>query len=364
MLLKKLQIFRAPDLVTKNDLIFIKNKISNISNIASKSDLTAVENKIPNINNLATKTALTAIENKIPNVSNLVKKKQTKNKLNNHDKYIDTSEFNKLASDVFNARIAQANLVTKTDFDAKLSNLNRKITQNKSKHLLVENELNKLKTFDSGYFIGKSHFEEDGTQNYLVFQPMYRYFKTDSSYHISSWTSKGLSNESIKPPSAPNNFLTPSLNYLGTKIRVKFSGSCLKQDKITYTHGKIVNIYIVYEINKKDNTIISDPTLENCLFGAVTLTKNADIDKYGYSGYGIGFDRRSSFSFPGGGFGQNVLIFGVDMSSSTKIDNRKKDILILGKGPTQGLKHTLSAEKMYSNNFTKKNTKFCFKFAL
>ena len=88
---------------------------------------------------------------------------------NNHDKYIDTSEFNKLAFDVFNARLAQANLITKTDFDAKLSNLNRKITQNKSKHLFVENELNKLKTFDSSYFVGKCHFGEDGTQNYLIF---------------------------------------------------------------------------------------------------------------------------------------------------------------------------------------------------
>ena len=132
-----------------------------------------------------------------------------------------------------------------------MSNLNRKITQNKSKHLLVENELNKLKTFESSYFNGKNHFEEDGVQNYLVFQPMYRYFKTDSSCHISSWTSKGLSNESIKPPSAPNKFITPSLNYLGTKIRVKLSGSCLKQDKVTYAHGNIVNVYIVYGINKK-----------------------------------------------------------------------------------------------------------------
>ena len=182
-----------------------------------------------------------------------------------------------------------------------MSNLNKKINKNKADHLIVKNELNKLKTFGSSYFIGKSHFEEDGTQNYLVFQPVYRYFKTDSSYHISSWTSKGLYNESIKPPSAPNNFLTPSLNCLGTKIRVKFSGSCLKQSKVTYTHGKIVNIYIVYEINKKDNTVISHPTLEKCLFGAVTLTKNADIDKYGYSGYGIGFDRKRSFSFSSGG---------------------------------------------------------------
>ena len=82
------------------------------------------------------------------------------------------------------------------------------------------------------------------------------------------------------------------------------------------------------------------------------MNKNADINKYRYSGYGIGFDRKSSFSFPGGGFGQNVLIFGVDMSSSAHIDNKKKDILVLGKGPTQGLEHTLTAEKMYSINFT------------
>ena len=73
--------------------------------------------------------------------------------------------------------MAQANLITKTDFDAKLSSLNRKITSNKSKHLLVENELKKLKTFDLSYFIGKSHFDEDGMQNYLLFPPMRKYLK-------------------------------------------------------------------------------------------------------------------------------------------------------------------------------------------
>ena len=89
------------------------------------------------------------------------------------------------------------------------------------------------------------------------------------------------------------------------------------------------------------------PTLQNALFGAVKLTKNADVDKCGYSGYKIGFNRRSSFSHPSSGDGQNVIFFGVDMSSSTKTDNRKKDFLILGKCPTQGLEHTISAEKMY-----------------
>ena len=105
-----------------------------------------------------------------------------------------------------------------------------------------------------------------------------------------------------------------------------------------YTHGTIVNIYIIYELGASGSND-SDPTLKNCLFGAVTLTKNADIDKYGYSGYGIGFDRRSSFTFPGGGFGQNI-IFGADMSSSAQIDNKKKDILVLGKGLTDKISHT------------------------
>ena len=70
--------------------------------------------------------------------------------------------------------------------------------------------------------------------------------------------------------------------------------------------------------------VLINPTLKNCSFGAVTLTKNADIDKYGYSGYRIGFDRRGSFSFPSGGYGQNVLIHGVDLSFSAHIDNKKK----------------------------------------
>ena len=204
-----------------------------------------------------------------------------------------------------------------------MSSLNKKINKNKADHLIVRNEINKIKDFEFGYFTGKSHFEEDGVQNYLVFQPMYKYFKANDSYHILSCASKELSNESITPPSPANNFLTPSLNYLGTKTRVKFNGSCLKQDKVTYTHGKIVNIYIVYELGASSSHI-NDPTIKKCLFGAVTLTKNADIEKYKYSGYGIEFDRRSSFSFPDGGFGQDVIIFGVDMSFSIHIDNKKK----------------------------------------
>ena len=100
--------------------------------------------------------------------------------------------------------------------------------------------------------------------------------------------------------------------------------------------------------------------MTNALFGAVKLTKNAGIDKYKYSGYGIGFDGHGFYSHPSGGTERNVISFGVDLSSSSKIDNREKDILTLGKGRTQGLgEHSLSAEKMYLINFTKVNTRFC-----
>ena len=142
-------------------------------------------------------------------------------------------------------------------------------------------------------------------------------------------------------------------------IRLKFNEGCLKQsNKLTYGYEHRVNVDIIYEICASGSNN-NNPTLKNCLFGGVTLTKNADTEKYGYSGFGIGFDKRSSFSFPGGGFGQNVLIVGEDMRSSAHIDNKKKDILVLGKGPTQGLEHTLTAEEMYSINFTVANKKFC-----
>ena len=98
------------------------------------------------------------------------------------------------------------------------------------------------------YFIGKSHFEEDGTQNYLVLQPIQRYFKLVANIqYISSWKSKGLSDESIKPPSTSDNSLFLLIDCLGNKVKIKFNGSCLKQPKLSnqYSHKTIVNIYMV-----------------------------------------------------------------------------------------------------------------------
>ena len=132
--------------------------------------------------------------------------------------------------------------------------------------MLVENELKKLTTFDSSYFIGKNRFEEDGTQNYLVFQPMYRYFKriagAGNDNYIYYWQSKGLSDKKISSIIAPNYIVTPFLDYYGTKIRLEFSGNCLKQDKVTFNHGKVVNIYIIFEMSKSIK-IRNYLTLEN-----------------------------------------------------------------------------------------------------
>ena len=204
-----------------------------------------------------------------------------------------------------------------------MSSLNRKITANKTKHFLNDNDLS--------YYRGKQYFDEGSVKkNYLVFLPINKCFKLNlvagTADYVLSWQSKGLSNESIKPPTTTNNSLTPELNYYGTKAKIKFTGSCLKQSSHILSHKKVVNIYIVYEL-AASSSHDSDPTINFFLFGAANLTKNADIEKYKYSGYGIGFDRRSSFSFPSGGFGQNALIFGADMSTSIHIDNKKKDIL-------------------------------------
>ena len=106
---------------------------------------------------------------------------------------------------------------------------------------------------------------------------MHRYFKrvagVGSGSYIYFWKSKGLSDEKINSITTSNYSITPELSHYGTKVRVKFSGSCLKHDKATYKHGTIVNIYIVYEISKNYN-ISSYPALESCLFGAVSLTKH------------------------------------------------------------------------------------------
>ena len=110
-----------------------------------------------------------------------------------------------------------------------------------------------------------------------------------------------MSNEKISSITTSNYNQALSLAYDNVRIKLKFVGALLKQDKVTYNNRPIVNIYIVYRLNPSIN---SDITLESCLFGIVKLTKNLKITTY--SGYGIAFDSEGSFSHPSGGYGKNL----------------------------------------------------------
>ena len=177
--------------------------------LATKTTLTAVENRIPDISNFATKTALTNLFNTVPDSTNLILK-------SDYDTKIAEIESKHVSNTVFDSKLAQANVITKRSFDAKIIEL--------------ENNIKKLQTFDSSYFRGKSYFEENGAQNYLVFQPIIRYFRIiANTKYISSWKSKGLSDEAITPYATSDESLTPWIDHYGTKIRLTFNKSCLKQ---------------------------------------------------------------------------------------------------------------------------------------
>ena len=130
------------------------------------------------------------------------------------------------------------------------------------------------------------------------------------------------------------------------------------RQKLSTSLGLIANYYIVYRLNPRTNS--SNIVLENCLFGKIKITKNADTDKYKYQVHSIGFDLSGIFSHPNGGDGKNVIVFGVDMTNSKHANNKTKDVLVLGDGLIQKLDDTtIYAGKMYSPNFTIANKTFC-----
>ena len=146
--------------------------------------------------------------------------------------------------------------------------------------------------------------------------------------------------------------------YKNSKFCLIFKGSCLKE-KRNFCSCKWNIVFSVYELGAWSWNLNSDFTLSDCWFGGVKLAWNADPDKYESIGYGIGFNSRSEFSLSNGSMGKNVNIFGIDMSSSVQIDNKKKDILFLGKRSTQGLNNTmLTAVAQYLINFSRPQRKF------
>ena len=150
--------------------------------------------------------------------------------------------------------------------------LDSEITQVSKAELKPEKDgIVRFQAFDLSYFSNKSHFEDAGMQNYLQFQPIYKYFKNIvNSNHIPGWKYKGLSDESIKFTAASRNILE---SYVSNKIQIKLDRSCLKQDKITFTHKQVVNAYIIYEVNLRSFTVAKEFALRNSLFRAYCLLK-------------------------------------------------------------------------------------------
>ena len=306
----------------------------------SKVELTPVENKTPDVSDLATASALTAVENKIPDITSLI---------------------------------------TKTDFDAKLKNISDRVTNNKSKDLVLDNEPKKLKTLVGSS--AKIKFDEVQKENsfhrgffyylqqsYLVYECKMDSFNFTSK-KISKWKSTGIftySDDSSMKGIEDTKTKLPELKNDG-RMHVYLQGNHFQQNNaIIPNNNHVINIYVVYKLDPISSTRNTDYTIQNALFGAMKITKNTDSSKNYYTGYGLCFDEGDEFGHTvrQGNFdritnAKNVIMFGVDMSSSINTTNRANNIYVVGKDFIQGINDTtIYAEKLFHNNFTEFGVKF------
>ena len=201
---------------------------------------------------------------------------EVENEIPDNSKYITTQEFNKLTAENFAARLTQANLVNKTDFDNKLTSFNKQITSNKTKHLEVQKKLNSLITRDYNFFLGRTYFaSNDGSQNTFVYQPTLDTLelkKDKGTDYVLSWKSKGVYNSKLKP------FHTAFLHTIKLseyRIGIKFDEDPLAVAQSNYL-TKIVNVYIVYDLDAWPRNPNNNLKFNNCLFGATNIIKNSD----------------------------------------------------------------------------------------
>ena len=323
----------------------VKKKIPDISGLASKTELTDVENRISDISGVATASALTAVENKIPDITNLI---------------------------------------TKTDFDAKLRNISDRVTNNKSKDILLDNEIIKLKTLVGSS--AKIKFDEVQKENsfnrgffyylqksYLVYECKIDSFKFNNKKML-KWKSTGILNYSdyysMKGIEDTKKELPISKNDEGMYLYLQGShfqqNNALTSKNNDVINDGVINIYVVYKLDPISSTRNTDYTIQNALFGAMEITKITDSSKNNYTEYGLCFDEGGEFghTVKQGNFNhtanaKNVIIFGVDMSSSIHATNRANNIYVMGKDFIQGINDTtIYSEKLFHNNFTEFGVKF------
>ena len=242
----------------------VKKKDPDTSGFASKIVLTAVENKIPDVSGLATASALTAVENKTPGITSLI---------------------------------------TKTDFDAKLKNISDRVTNNKSKDLLLDNELKKLKTLvGSSAKIKFDKVQKENSfnrrffyylqQSYLVYECKMDSFNFNSK-KISEWKSTGIfiysDDSSMKGIEDTKTKLSELKN--DGRMHVYLQGNHFQQNNVIIpNNNNVINIYVVYKLDQISSTRNTDYTIQNALFGAMKITKNTDSSKNNYTGYGLCLD--------------------------------------------------------------------------
>ena len=179
---------------------------------------------------------------------------------------------------------------------------------------------------------------------------------------ISTWKSAGifnyLGNSNINVVGDSKSVLPELKN--DERMHVSLSGNHFQQNKVIIpNNNNVINIYCVYKIDATASTRDDTFTVQNALFGAMEITKNADTSKYKYKGYGVCFDEGGMFSMGNINNGRNVLIFGVEESSLVHSNNTANNIYVMGDGIVQGINDTkLYVEKTYSQNFTQPSKTF------
>ena len=404
ILLKRLNL---PPLKTKVDGIDTSNFVSRTKfttdTNALDDKIDAVEKKIPVLtdfvttacfnhekNLLATKTALTTVENKIPNVSTLA----TKTSLSS---LLPVSTFNSKVT-VLEGKVTTVDnkfsgFVKKTDYGNEITkikndyatkaSIDSKLNDLKARHIADEvkkvDDKTKKNASDILGFESRLKQKEDTVnenerglsfthglfsylqQSYLIYECRTWSFSYNSDGKIKLWKSTGINNLSRNSDMDAINdaaLLFPSLEGNG-RMNVKLTGNYFVQTKVIIPNfDKTVNIYVVYMLDPIASTRNTDFTIQNALVGAVNVTKNADISKNKYKGYGLCFDEGGTFSKDNINNGRKVLIFGVHESSLTHTNNENNNIYVMGDLFVQGINDTtLYAEKVYSQNFTQPNKK-------
>ena len=304
-----------------------KNAVDNLA------DITKV--KAVDTNNFVLKTKLTAdvntletkidtVDKKMPNVSGLA----TKSSLTS---YLQTTTFNSKITEVEN-KIKAADNIAKS----------------------ANTKANTIRSDLTGY-AKKADVATDITA-----------IKNDK---ITTWKSTGIfyyfGNSNMNVVADSGGVLADFKN--DGRMYVYLSSNHFQQNKVIIPNNdNVINIYCVYEIQPIASSRDTTFTIQNALFGASQITKNADTSKYNYKGYGMCFDERSQFghTITKGGFAhttnaRNVLIFGADMSFSVHVTKRANNIYFMGDGLTQGNDDTtIYVEKNFYRNFTNPGKKF------